>query len=80
MKTYTKVTKKAPDAVLQEAVRLFGKGGAGLELTEQSADCASFKGGGGFVHIRVCGKEVGTEVEAEVQEWEYWAERFLDRL
>jgi hypothetical protein len=80
MKTYTKVTKKAPEAVLLEAVRFLGKGGAGLELTEQCADCASFKGGGGFVHIRVCLKEAGTEVQAEVQEWEYWMERLLDKL
>ncbi len=39
-------TKLSPEEAIKRAVEFFGPGGYGLEVKEQSFDCAYFEGGG----------------------------------
>ena len=47
-------SRLAPGEVLERVKKFFGKGGQGLELTEESASCLTFTGGGGYVTATVC--------------------------
>ena len=49
-------TKLSPEEAIKRAVEFFGPGGYGLEVKEQSTDCAYFEGGGG-VEVTACAEE-----------------------
>lgn len=51
-------------------------GGLGLELTEETLQCLTFEGGGGFVTVTVCVDKGQTQVALVTQEWDYQAKRF----
>ena len=76
----SKESKLSPAKALEEAVKFFGPGGAGLTLTEQTESGVNFEGGGGFVAVRVCAKGKGSEVEVETREWEYQVKQFLGKI
>ena len=73
-------SKRAPAAVIREAVTFFGEGGLGLEIKEQSKDAVQFVGGGGLVLVSATAKERGSEVRVVSQEWDHQAQQFLTRL
>jgi hypothetical protein len=73
-------SKFAPEEVLERIKKFFGKGGQGLELTEESASCLIFTGGGGYVTASVCQEREQTKVELVSQEWEYQVKEFLGTL
>jgi hypothetical protein len=69
-----------PEEVLERIKKFFGKGGQGLELTEENASCLTFTGGGGYVTASVCPEREPTKVELVSQEWEYQVKEFLGTL
>jgi hypothetical protein len=75
-----KKTKLSPDEVVARVKTYFGKGGQGLELTEESGQCLTFSGGGGYVTATVCPEEGKTKISLVSQEWEYQVKEFLSGL
>ena len=73
-------TKLPPEEVVKRIKNFFGKGGQGLDLTEESPQCLSFSGAGGYVTVTVCAEERKTRVNLVAQEWEYQAKEFLASL
>ena len=73
-------SKLVPEEVMERIKKFFGKGGQGLELTEESASCLTFSGGGGYVTASVCQERGQTKVELVSQEWEYQVKEFLGTL
>ena len=73
-------TKLTVEETLKRLKAYFGKGGQGLEVTEENPSCISFSGGGGYVNATVCLEEGKTRVNLVAQEWEYQAKEFLSQL
>jgi hypothetical protein len=73
-------TKLTTAETLKRLKKYFGKGGQGLEVTEENPSCISFSGGGGYVNATVCSEEGITKVNLVAQEWEYQAKEFLSQL
>ena len=73
-------TKLKPEAVIKKAVDFFGPKGHKLTVQDQSADSASFEGGGGGVGITtsIVGKQ--TEVELTSREWDYQVKEFIGKI
>lgn len=80
MAAYTKISKLAPDKVLEKAIRFFGPQGNGLTITAQGEGCATFEGGGGYVAISLCGDPQGTRVDLETREWDYDVQNFMSKI
>ena len=73
-------TKLSQEEVLKELKRFFGKGGLGLELSDESPQCLTFIGGGGYVTATLCSEEDKTMVDMVTQEWDYGVKEFASRL
>lgn len=73
-------TKLSRDEVIGHVKRFFGEGGLGLELTEETPECISFVGGGGYVNAIICPEERETRVDLVTQEWDYQVKEFASRL
>ncbi len=73
-------TKFSPEEVVKKLKKYFGKGGQGLELTEENPQCLTFSGGGGYVTATVCSEEGKTRVNLVAQEWEHQVKEFLSSL
>jgi hypothetical protein len=73
-------TLLSPEEVIKRLKKFFGKGGQGLELTEDQAQCLTFSGGGGYVSATVCTEEGKTRINLLAQEWELQAKEFLSTL
>ncbi len=73
-------TKLSPEEVIRRLKMYFGEGGQGMGLTEESPQCLTFSGGGGYVTATVCPENGNTRVNLISQEWEYQAKDFLARL
>ena len=79
MAAYAVETRLSPERAIEKAVAFFGKGGTGLDVTEQSPCCARFEGGGG--HVLVTANEgPKTEVNIETREWDYQVKQFMGRI
>ena len=73
----TKLSKKE---VVKRLTKFFGKGGLGLELCEDTPQCLSFEGGGGYVTANI-GTEAGkTRVTLVSQEWDHQVKEFAASL
>ena len=70
----------APGEVLERVRKFFGKGGQGLELSEENETCLTFSGGGGYVTASVCAEGKQTKVDIVSREWEYQVKEFLAKL
>ena len=79
MASYTLETKLSPERAIEKATAYFGAGGVGLEVTEQSACCVRFVGGGGHVFVAVSAGPK-TKVDLETREWDYDVRRFMRRM
>jgi hypothetical protein len=73
-------TKLSQEEVAKRVRGFFGKGGLGLEATEEDPQCLSFKGGGGYVTATVCAEGDKTKVTLLTQEWEFQVKEFASRL
>jgi hypothetical protein len=73
-------SKLSPEEILARVKKFFGKGGQGLELTEEGASCLHFTGGGGYVTASVCVEGKETKIDLVSQEWEYQVKEFLAKI
>lgn len=73
-------TKLSQEDVIKQTKRFFGEGGLGLKLTEETPQCLTFEGGGGFVTVTVCPDKGQTQVALATQEWDYQVKRFASDL
>ena len=73
-------TKLNPEEAIKRAVEFFGPGGYGLEVKNQTPDCAYFEGGGGGVDVTACAEEKETSVELESREWDYQVKEFIRKI
>ena len=69
-------TALAPEEVLEELKRSFGKGGLGLEVKEENPTCITFEGGGGYITATLCEEKGKTRVDLATQEWDYQVQLF----
>ncbi len=81
MPRYEVETKLSPEQVMERATRYFG-GELGLEMTQDSDCCLSFRGGGGHVVVTAEGKTDGgkTAVDLETREWDYQVREFMHQV
>jgi hypothetical protein len=73
-------TKLNHDEVIDRLKKFFGKGGLGLEITEEAAQCLSFRGGGGYITATLCPEEDKIRVNLVTQEWEIQVKKFASGL
>ncbi len=73
-------TKLGPEEVVKRLKAFFGGGGLGMDLSEESPQCLTFEGGGGYVTATVCSEESKTRVNLVTQEWENQVKKFLSSL
>lgn len=73
-------TRLAQDEVIQRLKTFFGKGGLGLEIIEETAQCLTFEGGGGHVTATLCPEEGKTRIDLVTQEWENQVKKFASSL
>jgi hypothetical protein len=73
-------TKLSQEEVSQRLKKFFGKGGLGLEITEETPQCISFEGGGGHVTAVLCLDENKTRIDLETREWENQVKKFVSSL
>ena len=73
-------TNLSQEDVIKHAKRFFGEGGLGLKLTEETSQCLTFEGGGGFVTVTLCREGEKTRVDLVAQEWDYQVKRFASNF
>jgi len=73
-------TKLTPEEVVNRLKKFFGKGGLGLELTEDAPQCLTFEGGGGYVTATLCLEEGKTRINLVAQEWDRQVKEFVSGL
>ena len=73
-------TKLTPEEVVNRLKKFFGKGGLGLELTEDAPQCLTFQGGGGYVTATLCLDEGKTRINLVAQEWDQQVKKFVSGL
>ena len=73
-------TKLKHAEVIDRLKKFFGKGGLGLEITEETSQCLSFRGGGGYITATLCSEEDKIRVNLVTQEWEIQVKKFASSL
>ncbi len=73
-------TKLKQEEILDRLKRFFGKGGLGLEITEENPQCLTFEGGGGYVTATLCSEENKTRINLVSQEWDFQVKQFASGL
>ena len=73
-------TKLKQEEVIQRLKKFFGKGGLGLDITEEAPQCLTFEGGGGHVTATVCSEEGKIRINLVTQEWENQVKKFASDL
>ena len=73
-------TKLGEKEVVDQLKKFFGKGGLGLDLTDEGPQCLYFEGGGGHVSATLCPEEGKTRINLETQEWDHQVKAFAATL
>jgi len=73
-------TKLSQEEMIQRLKKFFGKGGLGLDLTEEAPQCLTFEGGGGHVTATMCSEEGKIRMNLVTQEWENQVKKFASGL
>lgn len=73
-------TELSQEETVQHLKRFFGKGGMGLEIKEETPQCLTFEGGGGYVTATLCPEEGKTRLTLVTQEWDYQVKKFASGL
>ena len=73
-------SKLSPEEAVKRAVKFFGPEGLKLSVTDESALCAKFEGGGGGVEVNACTEDGKTSVELISREWDYQVKQFIDKI
>ena len=70
----------SPEEVMKQLKKFFGKGGLGLNVTEETPQCLTLEGSGGYVTATLCLEDGKTRVNLVTQEWEIQVKKFLSIL
>ena len=73
-------TKLKQEEVIGRLKESFGKGGLGLEIKEETLQCLTFEGGGGYVTATLCPEEGRIRLNLVTQEWDYQVKKFASSL
>ena len=73
-------TKLSQEEVMKRIKKFFGKGGLGLDVTEEAPQCLTLEGGGGHVTATLCPEEGKTRINLVTQEWENQVKKFASSL
>jgi hypothetical protein len=73
-------TRLTDKEVIDQLKKFFGKGGLGLNLTEEGPQCLTFEGGGGYVTATFCREEGKTRINLVTQEWDFQIKTFASSL
>jgi hypothetical protein len=73
-------TKLKQEEVIDRLKKFFGKGGLGLEMTEETPQCLTFEGGGGHVTATLCPEEGKIRINLVSQEWDFQVKNFASGL
>jgi hypothetical protein len=73
-------TKLSLEKAVTQLKKFFGKGGLGLDVTEETPQCLTFEGGGGHVTATICQEENKTRIILVTQEWENQVKKFVSSL
>jgi hypothetical protein len=73
-------TKLSQEEIVKRLKKFFGKGGLGLDITEESPQCLNFEGGGGYVTATLCLEEGKTRIDLVTQEWDHQVKEFASGL
>jgi len=73
-------TKLKQEEVIERLKKFFGKGGLGLDITEEGPQCLTFEGGGGHVTATLCPEEGKTRINLVSQEWDSQVKKFASSL
>jgi hypothetical protein len=73
-------TKVSQEEVVKRLKKFFGKGGLGLDVTEETPQCLTFEGGGGHVTATICPEEGRIRINLVTQEWENQVKKFASSL
>jgi hypothetical protein len=73
-------TKLKQGEVIDHLKKFFGKGGLGLEISEETLQCLTFEGGGGYVTATLCPEEGKTRINLVSQEWDSQVKKFASSL
>jgi len=73
-------TRLTDREVIEQLKKFFGKGGLGLNLTEEGPQCLTFEGGGGYVTATLCPEEGKTRIDLVTQEWDFQIRTFASSL
>jgi hypothetical protein len=73
-------TKLSQEEAVQQLKKYFGKGGLGLDVTEEASQCLTFTGGGGHVTATLCPEQGKTRITLVTQEWDYQVKKFVSGL
>ena len=73
-------TKLSVPEVTTRLKSFFSEGGLGLKITDETADCLTFDGGGGYVNTTICPEKNMTRINLKTQEWEIQVKKFSSIL
>jgi hypothetical protein len=73
-------TKLSQEKIVDRLKSFFGKDGLGMDLTDETSQCLSFEGGGGYVTATICPEEKQNRIDLVTQEWEYQVKEFAAKL
>jgi len=73
-------TKLKQEQVMERLKKFFGKGGLGLDITEEGPQCLTFEGGGGHVTATLCPEEGKMRINLVSQEWDSQVKKFASSL
>jgi hypothetical protein len=73
-------TKLKEKEIIDRLKNFFGKGGLGLEIAEETTQCLTFEGGGGYVTATLCPEQGQIRINLVTQEWDYQVKKFASSL
>jgi hypothetical protein len=73
-------TKLSQEEAMKQLKKFFGKGGLGLDVTEETPQCLTFEGGGGHVTATLCPEGGKICINLVTQEWENQVKKFASSL
>jgi hypothetical protein len=73
-------TRLTQEEAIRRAKDFFGKKGLGLDVSEETPQCLSFQGGGGYVTVSFCSEGDKTRLIFLTQEWDSQVKIFTSRL
>jgi hypothetical protein len=73
-------TSLSEEDIKKKLRRFFGEAGLGLELKEETPQCLTYEGAGGYVTATLCSEAGKTRLDLVTQEWEYQVKEFAAGL